>query len=209
MNDSIREDRELLALSLRGQIYDEALGRLFDCQPAEVARRRAGAIERLADDLGVQRGEDLGAVLKALLEPETWAVIEGGPNRPAGTEFDPETRRSPVAREPAPPELEPHVSRLGDAPAAGEEVAADSGSRTTVAAPRSEVVPTVEAASTASPQSSVATPAGPHPLPPPCPIPPLPRPRQHQTPRHRRRESPRRSPRPASVRAAAAAKAAP
>ncbi len=39
-------------------------------------RRRASAIEHLADELSVQRGEDLGAVLKALLEPATWAQAE-------------------------------------------------------------------------------------------------------------------------------------
>jgi L,D-transpeptidase catalytic domain len=66
-------DRELLALSLRRRVPDEALGRLYDVATTEVARRRARAIERLADEMELQRGEDLGAVLKALLEPETWS----------------------------------------------------------------------------------------------------------------------------------------
>jgi L,D-transpeptidase catalytic domain len=69
-------DRELLALSLRRRVPDEALARLYDCEPTEVARRRARAIERLADEMELQRGEDLGAVLKALLEPETWSAVE-------------------------------------------------------------------------------------------------------------------------------------
>jgi len=67
-------DRELLSLSLRRRVPDEALGRLYECEPAEVARRRARAIERLADEMELQRGEDLGAVLKALLEPATWSA---------------------------------------------------------------------------------------------------------------------------------------
>jgi L,D-transpeptidase catalytic domain len=76
-------DRELLSLSLQRRVPDEALARLYDCDATDVARRRAGAIERLADQMGVQRGEDLGAVLKALLEPETWRAVSAG----VGEEF--------------------------------------------------------------------------------------------------------------------------
>ncbi len=65
-------ERELLALSLRRRVPDDALARVYDVDPHEVARRRAGAIERLADELGAQRGEDLGAVLQALLDEGTW-----------------------------------------------------------------------------------------------------------------------------------------
>ena len=68
-------DRELLALSLRRRVPDEALAHLYECESTEVARRRARAIERLADEMDLQRGEDLGAVLKALLEPETWSAV--------------------------------------------------------------------------------------------------------------------------------------
>jgi hypothetical protein len=68
-------DRELLALSLRRRVPDEALAHLYECESTEVARRRARAIERLADAMDLQRGEDLGAVLKALLEPETWSAV--------------------------------------------------------------------------------------------------------------------------------------
>src|SRR2546423_15158259 len=62
-------DRELLSLSLRRRVPDEALGRIYDCDASEVARRRARAIERLADEMELQRGEDRGAGPKALLEP--------------------------------------------------------------------------------------------------------------------------------------------
>jgi hypothetical protein len=67
-------ERELLSLSLWRRVPDEALGQMYACESGEIARRRATAIEHLADELEVQRGEDLGAVLKALLEPETWAA---------------------------------------------------------------------------------------------------------------------------------------
>jgi L,D-transpeptidase catalytic domain len=69
-------ERELLALSLRRRVPDDALARVYDVDPHEVARRRAGAIERLADELGAQRGEDLGAVLQALLDEGTWMELE-------------------------------------------------------------------------------------------------------------------------------------
>ena len=104
-------DRELLSLSLHRRVPDDALAQMYDYEPAEVSRRRAAAIERLADDLRVQRGEDLGSVLKALLEPGTWSGIEPAPGR----EFEapPETP-APVAADggrgepmPAPVPLRP------------------------------------------------------------------------------------------------------
>jgi L,D-transpeptidase-like protein len=57
-------------------VPDEALARVYDVDAQEVARRRAGAIERLANELGAQRGEDLGAVLQALLDEGTWSAAE-------------------------------------------------------------------------------------------------------------------------------------
>jgi L,D-transpeptidase-like protein len=77
-------ERELLALSLRRRVPDEALARVYDVVPQEVARRRAAAIERLADELGAQRGEDLGAVLQALLDEGTWTA---GSGEEVGEEF--------------------------------------------------------------------------------------------------------------------------
>jgi hypothetical protein len=88
-------ERELLALSLRRRVPDEALARVYDVLPQEVARRRAAAIERLADELGAQRGEDLGAVLQALLDEGSWSAAEvpsgnGDAEGEAGQEAGPE-----------------------------------------------------------------------------------------------------------------------
>jgi L,D-transpeptidase-like protein len=69
-------DWEVLDLSLRRRVPDEALARIFEVEPQDVARRRASAIENLAEELGVQRGEDLGNVLKALLDTDTWDSAE-------------------------------------------------------------------------------------------------------------------------------------
>ena len=104
-------DRELLSLSLHRRVPDEALARMYDYEPAEVSRRRAAAIERLADSLRVQRGEDLGSVLKALLEPGTWSGIEP----PPGREF-----ANPAAANPPPTAANPAPatpSGAEDAPA--------------------------------------------------------------------------------------------
>jgi L,D-transpeptidase-like protein len=77
-------DWEVLDLSLRRRVPDNALADVLDVDEREVARRRAAAIEKLADDLGVQRGYDLGAVLKALLDTGTWEAAEaqGAPSAP-------------------------------------------------------------------------------------------------------------------------------
>src|SRR3954451_1423729 len=69
-------DLEVLDLSLRRHVPDDALANVMGWESSEVARRRAAAIEHLANDLGVERGEDLGLVLKALLEPETWTAVD-------------------------------------------------------------------------------------------------------------------------------------
>jgi hypothetical protein len=77
-------DREVLDYSLRRHVPDSDLAAVFDCGPSEVARMRAAAVERLADDLGVQRGTDLGQVLTALLDHATWEDVPGAP--PVGAE---------------------------------------------------------------------------------------------------------------------------
>jgi hypothetical protein len=68
-------DREVLDYSLRRHVPDNDLAAVFDCGPSDVAKMRAAAVERLADDLGVQRGSDLGNVLTALLHQSTWDLV--------------------------------------------------------------------------------------------------------------------------------------
>jgi hypothetical protein len=114
-------DRELLSLSLRRRVPDEALGRLYECSPSEVARRRARAIEQLADEMELQRGEDLGAVLKALLEPETWSLAA----TTLGEEFAAGAGRSRLTAVPLPEELRepPGPPPLAPVPPPAEEAA--------------------------------------------------------------------------------------
>jgi L,D-transpeptidase catalytic domain len=93
-------DRELLELSLRRRVPDEALATLFEVDEAEVARRRAAAIEKLSSLLDLQRGEDLGNVLKSLLDQGTWAKVGA---RPApGEEAADEDEAPAKADEPKP-----------------------------------------------------------------------------------------------------------
>ena len=99
-------ERELLALSLRRRVPDEALARVYDVVPQEVARRRAAAIERLADELGAQRGEDLGAVLQALLDEATWTAGDGFTNGGAEEVAD-VPAISPVPEQEPEPESKP------------------------------------------------------------------------------------------------------
>ncbi len=88
-------DREVLDLSLRRRVPDEDLASVFGVDAPEIARKRAGAVEHLSAALGVQRGEDLGHMLKLLLETPTWDLLP------------PEVATEPAA-EPLPkPEPEP------------------------------------------------------------------------------------------------------
>jgi hypothetical protein len=93
-------ERELLALSLRRRVPDDALARVYDVVPQEVARRRAAAIERLADELGAQRGEDLGAVLQALLDETSWSATETSANGEAELEQEPDHEAEADSAEP-------------------------------------------------------------------------------------------------------------
>jgi hypothetical protein len=95
-------DLEVLDLSLRRHVPDEALANVMSWAPSEVARRRAAAIEHLANDLGVERGEDLGQVLKKLLDPETWTAVDETRWPAAGTEAPAEAPAEPPAEGPAP-----------------------------------------------------------------------------------------------------------
>jgi hypothetical protein len=94
-------ERELLALSLRRRVPDEALARVYDVVPQEVARRRAAAIERLADELGAQRGEDFGAVLQALLDEGSWTASgpSGNGEEPPGEAEEPPPQSTDGERE--------------------------------------------------------------------------------------------------------------
>jgi hypothetical protein len=126
-------DREVLGLSLRRRVPDDALARVYGVEVPDVARRRAAAIERLAAELGVQRGQDLGMVLQALLDAETWEGVpmddeprgEGGepseaaPTPPDTEEFEalpdesePEAQTEPEADQ-TEPEVEPVEPPLG------------------------------------------------------------------------------------------------
>ena len=158
-------DRELLSLSLHRRVPDEALARMYDYEPAEVSRRRAAAIERLADDLRVQRGEDLGSVLKALLEPGTWAGIEPAPGR----EFT-----VPVPGEGAAPGAgQEHPSGPGAAPAPPGPERERRTDRTPAPQRTPSPPPTPIAAEARS---------APEPMPAPVPLRPVPRPEPEKEP---------------------------
>jgi hypothetical protein len=103
-------DREVLDYSLRRHVPDGDLAAVFGCGPSEVARMRAAAIERLADDLGVQRGADLGQVLTALLDHATWKDVPGAapletPAGGAAPEVKPGDASAPLDDEPEGPVL--------------------------------------------------------------------------------------------------------
>jgi lipoprotein-anchoring transpeptidase ErfK/SrfK len=112
-------EREVLYLSLCKRVPDAALGDVLGCDTTDVARRRAAAIDRLAEDLGVQRGEDLGHMLRALLEQETWEALEVA-----------DAEAAEAAEEAAPAEDSP-----ADAPDGGEGGAVEVAQDSAVAAP--------------------------------------------------------------------------
>jgi L,D-transpeptidase catalytic domain len=102
-------DREVLHLSLRRRVPDADLAAVLGSEPGDVPRRRAAAIDRLAEDLGVQRGEDLGHMLKALLDPEAWEAA-GPPEEQA----EPGDEGAPPSVDV--PEVAPEPVRTGPAP---------------------------------------------------------------------------------------------
>ena len=80
-------DREVLELSLRRQVPDEALAKFYRCSVPELACRRTAAIERFSSDLGLDGGDALGDVFKGLLDSSVWsdaAAASGTPPGPAG-----------------------------------------------------------------------------------------------------------------------------
>ena len=151
-------DRELLALSLRRRVPDESLALMYDVEPSEVARRRAAAIERLAKELGVKRGADLGAVLKALLEEETWSAGEPAP----GAEFA-GAQASPGAP-PTVPAGDASTEASAEAPAPPADASAEASSPTGAAdgsADTSPVAPPAPAPAETSPAARPPPATGP------------------------------------------------
>ena len=123
-------EREVLHLSLRRRVPDASLGEVLGCDAQDVARRRAAAIDRLADDLDVQRGEDLGHMLKALLEPETWAAVEAA-----------DAEAAAQATPAVPADVEPEVIEPKAAePQEVEPEEADEVERAELTAPAAETV---------------------------------------------------------------------
>jgi hypothetical protein len=156
-------DRELLSLSLRRRVPDEALGRLYECSPSEVARRRARAIEQVADEMDLQRGEDLGAVLQALLEPETWTQTTVGEEFAAGGGHS-RVVPLPVPDQEPEEEPEPEPPALASVPApapAGIDEQADEADPPEIALAQDAAVEAPEAA----PAPPAAEPAEPVPSP--------------------------------------------
>ncbi len=112
-------DREVLDYSLRRHVPDDDLAAVFGCGPSEVARMRAAAIERLADDLGVQRGADLGQVLTALLDHATWEEVPGAQPLEADPPGDRAASQPPVSPAAPPPGApEPPIGPAPEADAA-------------------------------------------------------------------------------------------
>lgn len=97
-------DREVLDYSMRRHVPDNDLAAVFDCGPSDVARMRAAAVERLADDLGVQRGSDLGSVLTALLDHSTWDLVPAAepPTAALPADVTPVVETPAVAAKPEP-----------------------------------------------------------------------------------------------------------
>jgi hypothetical protein len=178
-------DRELLSLSLRRRVPDEALARLYECESTDVARRRARAIERVADEMELQRGEDLGAVLKALLEPDTWSAV----STPVGEEFAVEaggarltpvpppddaeiTARGPMLAPVPVPAGEPEVAEeeAEAAPAANADAPSANESAPVAAPPANEsasapvAAPASEEAAAPAPEEPAGEPALHHPV---------------------------------------------
>jgi hypothetical protein len=133
-------DREVLELSLRRRVPDADLAAVFAVEEQEVAGLRGAAIERLSEDLGVQRGEDLGHMLKALLEPDTWAAASP-PEAASGPA--PESADAPAASEPGHRHVLGMLEQETDPPA--EEPASGLGRRvaTALAVAAAVLVPAV------------------------------------------------------------------
>jgi len=139
-------DRELLDYSLRRRVPDEDLAELFGGEPGDIARLRAAAVERLSTELDVQRGADLGHLLRELLEPATWAEVsppaqpeepEEGDHRPVGA-----TALPPLPAEPISPS--PGVATAAPTTADGQDAAAEADTDTDADLPESQESPVLD-----------------------------------------------------------------
>ena len=127
-------DREVLDYSLRRHVPDNDLAAVFSCGPSDVARMRAAAVERLADDLGVQRGADLGQVLTALLDQSTWDGLEAAklpPTEPPPPEPQAVEPAAPAAPAPVAPARNdgPILGMLGGSDGRGSDASLSDASR--------------------------------------------------------------------------------
>jgi L,D-transpeptidase catalytic domain len=118
-------DRELLSLSLRRRVPDDDLARMYEIDAAEVARRRAAAIDRLSGELAIQRGEELGAVLQALLEDDIWSATGAPGGAAPELAADAGSARKPAPEEKTALVLERLAAREGREPPAGQEPPAE------------------------------------------------------------------------------------
>ncbi|MEK6230058.1 MAG: L,D-transpeptidase family protein [Actinomycetota bacterium] len=122
-------DREILDYSLRRRVPDEDLAELFGGAPGDIARLRAAAVGRLSAELDVQRGADLGHLLRELLEPATWAAVvpPAEPEEAGVADHGPVgvTALPPQRAEPASPS--PGVTPVAPTAADGRDAAAEAG----------------------------------------------------------------------------------
>ena len=99
--------RALLDLSLRWGVADERMARLLRVDVGDIARRRAGVIEQVAAQLGIDPLQGLGRLRTALadLPPEAWGlpppagareIADGPPSRAAATLGPSEPARTPA-----------------------------------------------------------------------------------------------------------------
>ncbi|MDQ3871360.1 MAG: hypothetical protein M3301_07085, partial [Chloroflexota bacterium] len=69
-------EREILDYSLHRRVPDMDLATILGGTADDVARQRTAAVDRLARQLNVQGGAELGHVLKQLLEGATWELVQ-------------------------------------------------------------------------------------------------------------------------------------
>ena len=141
-------DRDVLDHSLRRRIPED-LAEILEVPPAEVARLRADAVQRLSDDLDVKGGEDLGHLLKQLLDAETWDMLPATdePAGPAEEAAEPAADPAPLPpAQPAEPEGHPPLGASEPTALADESLTPEEPRR-----PETEATPPPEPEATPSP----------------------------------------------------------